>query len=204
MFSAECWDLRNLIIGEQPVQRIVVKRWLECVETAVNGSAADPVPVAGAAGGVANDPLNTATALVSLLTFADAVGSSRGVLNLAAQRLERVGIHANLDEQQVRLLISKEAGYTMEHLDAGLPVWQSGVFMYTLEKRHQVAGDYQSYHAEPAFCAAVAQQVEALLYWGYKLQLQHFIATLQGFIFRSYCLPFGVLRYVMQNIFTER
>lgn len=76
--------------------------------------------------------------------------------------------------------------------------------MYTLEKRHQVAGAYQSYLVETEFGIAVAQQVEALLYWGYKLQLQHLINTVQGFIFRSYCLPFGVLRYVMQNIFTDR
>lgn len=79
------WDLSGLLLEGQHVQRSTVVAWLNLAYTATLGAPFEEVPQQ-------EDPSKTLTGLVQLLGFADALGSSRGLLlSLDARVFESPG-----------------------------------------------------------------------------------------------------------------
>jgi hypothetical protein len=92
--DSSTWDLSNLLIDGQPVSRDTVLAWLNAMYMHLDDIPfSDSIPDAAA----------SATRLYQLLAFADAVGSSRGVVKACLGGLEDLAFEVKVGEQQVQL-----------------------------------------------------------------------------------------------------
>jgi hypothetical protein len=87
------WDLSHLLIDGQPVSRDTVTAWLNAVHMHM-----EDAPFPGYQGSPTRDP----TQLYQLLAFADAVGSSRGVLRACLPK-EELQFGVNLYGRDLKL-----------------------------------------------------------------------------------------------------
>jgi hypothetical protein len=87
------WDLSNLLIGGHPVSRDTVTAWLNVIYTHIEDTPFDQDRLLATA---------SATGLYQLLAFADAVGSSRGVVKACLAGLEQLAFEVKVRETEVR------------------------------------------------------------------------------------------------------
>jgi hypothetical protein len=92
--DSDTWDLSNLLIDGKPVSRDTVTAWLNVVYTLHEDVPFEEVqPVAAA----------SATRLYQLLAFADAVGSSRGVVKACLVGLEQLAFEVKVGDKEVKV-----------------------------------------------------------------------------------------------------
>jgi hypothetical protein len=88
------WDLSNLLIDGHAVSRDTVTAWLNVVYTLLEDTPfQEGMPTAAA----------SATRLYQLLAFADAVGSSRGVVKACLAGLEQLAFEVKVGDKEVQL-----------------------------------------------------------------------------------------------------
>lgn len=126
--AAEEWDLSQLLLEGQPVQRETVVSWLNAMSQHLNNE-----PMIGD-DPETDRPARSMASLAQLLAFADAVGTSRGLL-LAIDAQVSAGAplvaEVQMGEQQLQLAadsyccFSKDATLSMWCLHAGASTPQS-------------------------------------------------------------------------------
>lgn len=178
--SDDIWDVSQLLLEGQPVQRQTVVAWLNRCYQLIHGS---PFETQAA------DPASSIKGLTQLLSFADAVGSSRGLL-LA------------LDTDITLLAAEVRVGGTLHQLPldrcyechqvggtSGGGQWQLWFTTQPgLSAERLTVGDAA---CKDALVQQVANQVEPLLYLAYKLDLPVLKASLRKAIMCSRCIYSG-------------
>lgn len=222
--DAAVWDLSSLIVEGHPVHPDTVSRWLQTAYEHIGGEVFEPhaeqqqqqqpakrrrTSPAAAAGGdgslqAADGELSpqqapmqpdSCTALAHLLMFADAVGSCRPLVRAcAASGLGKLKLYgrALLPQQPVLRL---DRAYTTE----GLRLCVSSA-----RKPSTPYLDFDNKPRQARFLKEVQQQVEALLYIAYKLQLPDVTEAVQGFIRHNTSVPESILHGALRPIMSPR
>jgi hypothetical protein len=184
------WDLSGLLIDGTPVQRTTVEAWLSCVDTAVHGavqSGSKPMCPKGA--------LTDAAGLYQLLSFADAVGSSGGVLTACLQELWQLHFEVTVAETNI-LCHSNASCFVFSDKDL--------VSQDLIGDESEYQHSFESAEEVQEFCQKLSAQIEALLYIGHKLQLQRLLQLMHIFIFKCFTLPNGILQSKLHMVFSDR
>jgi hypothetical protein len=99
--DASTWDLSNLLIDGHPVSRDTVTAWLNVVymhqDDVAYGDATSPAAA-------------SATQLYQVLSFADAVGSSRGMVKACLAGLEQLAFEVKVGDKEVQLAAGEPCG----------------------------------------------------------------------------------------------
>jgi hypothetical protein len=138
--------------------------------------------------------------LYRLLSFADAVGSTKPLLRACCSQLRGMKLHAQLGQQQVALATDGTSYYfcSVSHRLGRQPdISKLGVEM-------EEAPAAASAEERQAFMQQVAAQTEQLLWLAHKLQLQPLLQHLGRFIQALSHYPESVLRGVLDAVFTPR
>jgi hypothetical protein len=138
--------------------------------------------------------------LYRLLSFADAVGSTKPLLRACCSQLRGMKLHAQLGQQQVALATDGTSYYfcSVSHRLGRQPdISKLGVEM-------EEAPAAASAEERQAFMQQVAAQTEQLLWLANKLQLQPLLQHLGRFIQALSHYPESVLRGVLDAVFTPR
>jgi hypothetical protein len=179
--EAAAWDLSKLLIDGQPVQRSTVTRWLDLCYFAIHDRPFEE-------SNVQEQPVLTATQLYQLLSFADAIGSTRGLVNAAIADLDQLPIQATLNGLAVQLKLS-DAPIRFELVSNHRPkVLHQGVDV-TYEVPKTADGMFAPASAVTDAAAEVAAQVEQLLFIARKLQLQELQQRMEAFITAAATAP---------------
>jgi hypothetical protein len=224
--DSDTWDLSNLLIDGQPVSRDTVTAWLNAVY-----KHHEDVPLEE------KEPRcspPSATGLYQLLSFADAVGSSRGVLKACLAGLEDVRLHVQTKEKDIRLQLAGERLDSSACMVAPRHLLKTrgeelkscccmlaGMFYYWSEggstdyvlraakvgegRMTEFKYEYEaSKEEEQAFGQQVAAQVEPLLYLAYRLQLAPLQQVLHTFIRSCMRHSLGLLYGHMRRVLSQR
>ncbi len=92
--AAEEWDVSGLLFDGQPFSRDTVACWLSCAYSVLHSEELGPDNV---------EQLSTVAGLTQVLAFADAVGSSAGLLTTACSQIKQLQFVVQLPEQLVKL-----------------------------------------------------------------------------------------------------
>ncbi|WIA41200.1 hypothetical protein OEZ86_004815 [Tetradesmus obliquus] len=186
------WDLSGLLLDGQPVSRAVVVAWLNAAYQQAYGEdfeAQEPD----------QDPACSVQGLYMLLSFADAVDSTKPLLRACCSQLQRLQLHAQLGQQQV-----------------GLDTSEIGYFFHSNAKLHRqpiltkpgtpmpAAPDAASAEQQAAFKQQVAAQTEQLLWLAHRLQLQPLVQHMHSCVWAMSFFPETVLQELYDDIFTPR
>ncbi|WIA19689.1 hypothetical protein OEZ85_005617 [Tetradesmus obliquus] len=187
--SETVWDLSNILIDGQPVQRATVVAWLNACYQIVYKPDYE-------AQEQQDNPALTFEGLYRLLAFADAVDSTDGLMERLTADLSGLKLHAQLGEQQL-VLCPGEGDYVIDDLQVERYPYGGYSFTYIGQK---AANSEQ----QDAFIEQVAAQTEQLLWLAYRLQLEPLAQRLHSFV-RSSCLyANSMLRGRVDDVFTPR
>jgi hypothetical protein len=145
------------------------------------------------------DPARSVDSLYRLLSFADAVGSTRPVLRACCAQLQSLKLHAQLRQQQVALETDRISYFF--HCNNQRLVRQPDMSMggfYVEATPAAVTAEEQQ-----AFKQQVAAQTEQLLWLAHKLQLQPLVLHMHHFIRALSCFTNSLLRDA-DAVFTPR
>jgi hypothetical protein len=179
--EAATWDISNLVIDGQPVQRSTVIAWLDtCYVTMYDRPYEEPKQH--------RQSVMAATQLYQLLAFADAVGSTRGVIRECVADLDKVRVQVTLGQQVGQLVLDSapsyfersRSNYDLTPPQAYLCQGQSSVPNFRVAPEH--ANEIVSSNANSNAAADVAAQLEQLLFIAHKLKLQELLQRVQAFI----------------------
>jgi hypothetical protein len=154
--AAEEWDLSQLLLESQPVQRSTVVFWLNAISQHGDDKPMfDEQPASTA---------HTMAGLAQLLAFADAVGTRRGLLLALDAQLSAAALveKVQLGEQELQL-----AADSCYYFHESKPL---DLRCFTASGTQTVATAGSAEEKE-RMRQQFVQQVEALLYLAYKLQL---------------------------------
>ena len=169
--AAEEWDVSGLLLDGQPFSRETVSCWLSCVYSVVDGlTQLGPQDI---------EQLSTVTGLTQLLAFADAVGSSVGLLNSVCSQVQQLKFKIQLPEQHDELELPV-AEYTYWFSDKQLRLARIGCS--NLKMRVALGGPLASEDQIFEVRKQVAKQTAALLYKAHVLRLQPLLTVLHQFI----------------------
>lgn len=176
------WDVSQLLIGGQSVQRETVIAWLNAANKPIHGCEFVPQ---------ASSPVRSMSGLAQLLAFADAVGTSRGLLLAFDTDAATLQAQVQLtDAADAAVQLQMGAGH---HFCAGKKGLESlrgftptGFGQYTV-----IAAVRKD--DKPALKQQVAQQLEALLCLAYKLNLPVLSSSLGRVIQCNSCHPNALL-----------
>jgi hypothetical protein len=177
--AAEEWDISQLLPEGQPVQRETVVCWLNSVYGIVEGENLEyqePSPSGSMAG------------LAQLLAFADAVGTSRGLLLVLDEKVSAAGslvAEVQMGKQQLQLAADSC------HVFYDMPLELCCLLPSTAKYCRVGTGD--SAEEKEGLRQQFAQQVEALLYLAYKLQLPQLQQVVRQCISCNSCTDFSLL-----------
>uniref|UniRef100_A0A383VQL2 Uncharacterized protein n=1 Tax=Tetradesmus obliquus TaxID=3088 RepID=A0A383VQL2_TETOB len=155
--SETVWDLSNILIDGQPVQRATVVAWLNTCHQIVYKADYE-------AQEQQDNPALTFEGLYRLLAFADAVDSTDGLMERLTADLSGLKLHAQLGEQQL-VLCPGQGDYVIDDLQVERYPYGGYSFTYIGQK---AANSEQ----QDAFIEQVAAQKEQLLWLAYRLQLE--------------------------------
>jgi hypothetical protein len=147
-----------------------------------------------------DSPACNVEGLYRLLSFADAVGSTKPLLRACCSQLQSLKLHAQLGQQQVALATDGTSYYfcgTSQKLLRQPDVRQPGTYI-------QEAPAAASAEERQAFKQQVAAQTEQLLWLAHKLQLQPLLQHLIRFVQTLSHFTRSVLRDVLNEVFTPR
>jgi hypothetical protein len=183
--DADVWDLSNLLIAGEPVQRKPVISWLNMCYNAVHG---EPFVADGGPPDVVMD-------LFRLLAFADSIGATGGSVKpcITERVLLDLAMEVTVSSQQQQQQMEEDS------YEFSMPLSWSN---YCWIKVIKAAGTlYELSAADPpravsaaakdAVVAQVAAQAEQLLYIAYKLQLQELVQVLKDFLIAATRKEYG-------------
>jgi hypothetical protein len=181
------WDLSNLLIGGQPVERSTVVAWLNGIYSTISGSCFEEQQEL---------PTRTACGLHKLLAFADAVDTEPGIVQALMSHLDDLVIRASMGQQQVQLCTDGRSyffdGMQLSCSPPGMQ-YQVGMPAPSSQEQRQLSTD-------------VAQQLEALLYYAHSMQLRQLVQKLHAFISSNASNTAGtaLLHGVLGVVFSDR
>jgi hypothetical protein len=194
------WDLSSLVVEGRPPTYDVVASWLDVVHMVHEG---DLTPEWGE--GKAN--LDTLDGVCQLLAFADAVGSSRGVIKacLRVCKLQSLVMPYEVENGSLSLIMdgrcyacSAAGGCVITHHITNSPNGTSAVyypttspFSITAEQRAQLV-------------ITLGDQLERAAYLGYKLQLQPLQYLVTSVISSTTLFKDALLYGQLHRVFTAR
>jgi hypothetical protein len=185
------WDLSGLLVDGQPVSRATAVAWLNAAYQAVREQDFEQQ----------NDsPVCSVDGLYRLLSFADAVGSTKPLLRACCSQLQSMKLHAQLGQQQVALATDGTSYYinSVSHMLLRQPDFSKvGV---PIEEAPAAA----SAEEQQAFKQQVAAQTEQLLWLAHKLQLQPLLQHLGRFVHALSQFYTSLLCDVLNDVFTRR
>lgn len=195
--AAQEWDLSGLLVDGQPVQRSTVAAWLACIDSVVDGTPPAAAAAAEAGDGVAAAAaLTEATGLRRLLSFADAVGSSGGVLQACLSQVEELFFRVTIGEASWELRATGRGLYVSE---------DRHLYCHGLsEDPHPLEPAFASDQQQNDFAQLLSEQVEGLLFVAHRLQLGKLLELLHAFVFRGFTLDGAVLESYLHLVFTDR
>jgi hypothetical protein len=175
------WDLSGLLIEGQPVSHGVVVAWLHAAMMCVHEE-----PFAGEA--QQEPPLNcSAAGLAQLLAFADAVGSSRGLLHACLPPLAQLQFWLRVGEQQEEVQLDVGAAYSWHGDDKLQLWWRCGTAGRAVHTASSTA-------AKAQLSQQFARQLEALLYLAHRLELDSLAQALHSCVRNNAAWPQSLLR----------
>lgn len=182
--AAEEWDVSALLIEGQPVQRETVVAYINAISQHVNNEVVIEEQHD-------SKPTRSMTALAQLLAFADAVGTSRGLLLALDWQVSASELVAEvqLGDELVQLrgdACHFYAGRSLLELSTVMTLEDSNIQMPKL-------ADMKSAEDKVLLGEHVAAQTEVLLYLAYKLQLPVLQHVMAAFIKQQSCFPTSVL-----------
>lgn len=179
------WDLTNLKIDGQPVQRETVVTWLNIIYTTISGATYEAQA----------DVCRTVKGLYELLAFSDAVDTEPGIVMASLAHLDQLVIRVSVGNQQVQLSICDHC-YYFDRMQ---------LICATATKRWQVGIPLESQQEQQQLSTEVAQQLEALLYQAYTMKLYSLTQRIHSFIASSAGNSTGssILYGVLGLIFTD-
>ena len=152
------WNLTCLLLNGEPVSRKVLVAWLNSVYQHISGCTFEDQPEAAP----------TADYLCQLLTFADAVSSSKPLISaIAAEFSDRLVVQGTLGGKEVQLRTSHGFYYFDREEPLRLTNGHPAFPVYMAEAASE--GE------KTIFLDSIADQVEQLLYIGLRLQLSDFL-----------------------------
>jgi hypothetical protein len=187
------WDLSGLLLDGKPVSRATVVAWLNAAYQAAYEEEFEEQQRD-------KNPACSGEGLYQLLSFADAVDSTRPVLRACCSRLQSLQLHAQLGQQQVAL-DTDGTGYYFSTRSQRL-VYQPDLTAAGLDI--DAAPAAPSAEERKAFKQQVAAQTEQLLWLAYRLQLQPLVQHLHNFIQALSHFAQSLLRNKCEAVFTSR
>lgn len=181
--TADEWDVSQLLIEGQPVQRETVVAWLNALYDIVYGKPFEQQE---------KSPVHNITGLAQLLAFADAVGSSRGVLRALDARMSADSLVAVVDIGDTEVILSCNCCYYFSDATA-LPLTCLSPGQQASACRPRTAAVANSAEDKARFCLQFAQQLEMLLFLAFKLQMTQLQQVLQTCISNNSCWTDSVL-----------
>jgi hypothetical protein len=152
-----------------------------------------------------DNPTNTIEGLYQVLSFADAVDSTDGLVDQVMSQMYNCTLHVQLGEQQL----------VLEHYGVDY-VWQQGpggeetgnlqlnCFPPGKSEGKVVGQPAATAQQKRVFVEQVAAQTEQLLRLAYRLQLQPLVEQLHGFVRSQSLFDYSLLRKQADAIFTPR
>jgi hypothetical protein len=207
--EAATWDLSNLIIDGQALQRSTVIKWLDiCYKAIHDRPYGDPKQQTQPATMAIRDcsvelfmeqlrkptqhmqPVISATQLYHLLAFADAVGSTRGVIRECVAVLDKLRVEVTVGEQVVQLgLDSTPSYFAMSRSKLPDALFQGSNMVHSFSMAPEHVKQSVSPNTTSDAAAEVAAQVEQLLFIAHKLQLQDLRQRVHAFITAAAAAP---------------
>jgi hypothetical protein len=182
--TADVWDVSGLLQDGQPFSRETVSCWISCVNSLADGpTQLGPQDI---------EQLSTVTGLTQVLAFADAVGSSVGLLNAACSQVQHLKFKLQFPEQPEAVELPL-AGYTY---------WFTGgrqLKRMHLLGRVDVGGPLASDEQMLDVRQQVATQTASLLRLAHVLRLQPLLDLLHQFLLLNAEMP-GVLNGLLYGI----
>eukprot|EP00878_Enallax_costatus_P006924 GHUV01007256.1.p1 GENE.GHUV01007256.1~~GHUV01007256.1.p1 ORF type:complete len:369 (+),score=69.87 GHUV01007256.1:105-1109(+) len=167
--SATVWDLSGILIEGQLLKRVTVMEWLKLVYLALLGVPYEEQP---------DQPeIITAAGLYELLAFADSIASAPGIYRaiINDSKLQRLRIQVTAAGPLDLLLDGREYLFRSDLV---------GQNANTVTLTHIDSGPMPK-DSEAVVRAQVLEQVEKLLYIGYRLKLEPLLQRLHQFIAAS-------------------
>lgn len=164
--TAQEWDISGLLVEGQHVLRSTVVAWLNVIYNLVHFEDFEQ-----------QQPsiLKSMTGAIAVLAFADAVGSSLGMLRALS---DAYGIpwvleaEVHLEQQAVTVCVGSWREIQWIHRFQGLELWCYQRWTSPASRREsRLVATASSEHDKAAFLRQLAEQIEALLYYVYKLRL---------------------------------
>lgn len=179
--EAEVWDVSQLLLEGQPVQRVTVVAWLNLIHKIASGQVFEQQEP---------NPARSMTGLGQLLLFADAVGSNRGLLlavdNQAAADVPEFACEGLMHPFSIASHVYFD-GYR------GIRAAGPGGGLTTIVAQDLTEDSTNSIRTQ------VAEQTECLLFLAYKLQLP----CLQQLTHRFIKCCSSTILYNAQPLFTD-
>lgn len=208
--DAAAWDLSTLLVGGEPVQRDTVVAWLNCAYLRITDEQYEEQD---------EDQRGTVAGLTQLLTFADAIGSQRGIIAACADLQRELQLVVTLPTRPGKpgttlRLLTDGGAYSYEPypyasllrkpLDGSTEelLYCSPTEQYSLGPLLPFEGARTNEHAAGMLVQAVVQQTEALLCEAQRLELQDLVQRMLHFVascsHRPACILFG--RYAVHAV----
>lgn len=191
--AAAEWDVSGLVLEGQQVQRSTVVAWLNLSYKSIHGAPYEDTPWADSL----QSFVRSFTSLAQLLAFADAVGSSRGLLLALDKEAAPLAADVQLGERPVQLKSNESYFHHkgLRHLE-----------FYPPYENHQRSISAGSDGEVEAAVQQLAQQVEPLLYLAYKLELENIQERVRAFIFNNSYSCASVLhgKALLETVLSER
>ncbi|KAF6252957.1 hypothetical protein COO60DRAFT_477893 [Scenedesmus sp. NREL 46B-D3] len=166
------WDISGLLVDGRSVGRATVVAWLNAAYQHTYQADFEAQP---------DDPACSVEGLYYLLAFADAVGTTKGLLQACCLRLERLQLLAHLGQVQVPLN-TDGSGYALNPVSTRLHQLPD----LSADSR-AVTRAFVGAEEQQDFKQQVAALVEQLLWLAYRLQLQPLAEHLQKLV-RALCM----------------
>jgi len=144
--------------------------------------------------------LSTLSGLAQVLTFADAVDSSKGLICALVTQLQRQSVTATVQLGELQVNISTSLCHIW---DQGSTEW--GLYSYSPLSANTVKqGAIMTSDQKAQITRLLAQQAEAALHIGYKLRLPYVQTVLHKLIRNNSCWFNSLLYGALNHIFSER
>jgi hypothetical protein len=189
--DADEWDLSGLLVDGQPVSRETVVAWLNAAYQAAYEEDFE-------AQQKADNPACSMTGLYQLLSFADAVDSTRPVLKACCAQLQILQLHAQLGPKQLAL----ETNGTGYYFSKRTQLLMCCTDVSKIAEQVEGAPAATTAEEQQAFNRQVAAQTEQLLWLAHKLQLQPLLQHLNRFVQALSWFTQSLLRHTRNAVFT--
>lgn len=188
------WDLSQLLIEGKTVERSTVVAWLNLMYQLTHSTDFQQQE---------DNPAVRMSGLAQLLAFADAVGSSRGLINACFSNLDSLRCDIKLENGNVMLLDLESTQYMILYRIEDTRL-QGPVLYVDGPKNSSPFADLGSRAGVKDCKLQLSTSTESLLYLSNKLQLPALRAKLQAFIKKNNGDYGGLCPKVMSRVVSDR